>query len=101
MDFLGKIQPFVGKIGETNFHRGCQIIRGLSRVKGRLAEGMEKSRPKPSKSCRFMGNRCKSERPLSGLETCSLPRPLLGGRGVAKVNDRLAVWRHVPFLVLS
>ena len=69
MDFLGKIQPFVGKIGETNFLQGCQIIRGLSRVKGRLAEGLGKSHEKPLKYCRFKGNRCKSERPLSGLET--------------------------------
>jgi hypothetical protein len=67
--FLGKIPPFFGKIGKTNFPFDGQIIRGLSRVRGRLAEGMGKSRAKSPKSCRFRGN-------------------------LAKVNDRLAVWRH-------
>jgi len=45
---------------------------------------------------------CKSERPLSGLETLeSLGIVLHTGIDLAKVNDRLAVWRHNPFLLVE
>jgi hypothetical protein len=37
---------------------------------------------------------CKSERPLSGLETSLLSGGLRYSLVLAKVNDRLAVWRH-------
>ena len=62
-------------------------------MRGRLAEGMGKSRAKSSKPCRFRGNPCKSERPLSGLETCNFFFLNFSLCGLAKVNDRLAVWR--------
>jgi hypothetical protein len=39
---------------------------------------------------------CKSERPLSGLETVLVLLLLLLLNSLAKVNDRLAVWRQEP-----
>ena len=40
------------------------------------------------------GKSCKSERPLSGLETRATPPRKYNTSILAKVNDRLAVWRH-------
>ena len=37
---------------------------------------------------------CKSERPLSGLETTPQVLQAQRHQGLAKVNDRLAVWRQ-------
>ena len=44
---------------------------------------------------------CKSERPLSGLETVGPPPLYSRYVRLAKVNDRLAVWRRCPTLPSS
>jgi hypothetical protein len=63
-------------------------------VRGEVSGRDGKSRAKSPKPCRFRGNPCKSERPLSGLETPLFSDPISLGRRLAKVNDRLAVWRQ-------
>ena len=75
---------------------GWEVGRGGSPCKSeRPLSGLET----PPQTSQGLGSpSCKSERPLSGLETQPSRNWRVLNQSLAKVNDRLAVWRQRNFL---